>query len=77
MQQNDWPAEYATLTAADRRAPLPPAELERLAVVAFVLGHDDEVAACRERALEEHLARGDVEAVIRRVLARVPPAATR
>ncbi len=60
MEQHDWPAEYAALTAADKRAPLPPEDLDRLAVAAFVLGHDDEVATCRERAHEAHLARGDV-----------------
>ncbi|GAA3123291.1 DNA-binding CsgD family transcriptional regulator [Kribbella aluminosa] len=59
MEQHDWPAEYAALTAADRHAPLPPADLDRLAVAAFVLGHDDEVAHCRERAYEGHLAAGD------------------
>jgi len=61
MEQHDWPAEYAELTAAGRRAPLPPTDLDRLAVAAFVLGRDDEVAAYRERAYEEHLARGDVQ----------------
>ncbi|WP_371401867.1 LuxR C-terminal-related transcriptional regulator [Kribbella sp. NBC_00662] len=65
MEQHDWPAEYAELTAADQRAPLPPAELERLAVAAFVLGHDDEVAAYRERAVEAHLADGDTAGAIR------------
>ncbi|MEV5966467.1 LuxR C-terminal-related transcriptional regulator [Kribbella sp. NPDC051952] len=65
MEQRDWPAEYATLTAADRQAPLDPADLDRLAVAAFVLGHDDEVTALRERAHEEHLARGDVVRAIR------------
>ncbi|WP_350276643.1 response regulator transcription factor [Kribbella sp. HUAS MG21] len=65
MEQHDWPAEYAELTAADRRAPLPPGDLDRLAVAAFVLGHDDEVAAHRERAYEAHLAAGDVPAAIR------------
>jgi DNA-binding CsgD family transcriptional regulator len=65
MEQHDWPAEYAELTAAERRAPLPPADLDRLAVAAFVLGHDDEVAAYRERAYDEHLANGDVVSAIR------------
>ncbi|HEY3561328.1 MAG TPA: response regulator transcription factor [Kribbella sp.] len=65
MEQHDWPAEYAELTAADRRAPLPPADLDRLADAAFVLGHDDEVAAYRERAYAEHLSRGEVVAAIR------------
>ncbi|NUR97609.1 MAG: response regulator transcription factor [Kribbellaceae bacterium] len=65
MEQRDWPAEYAELKAAGRRGPLPPADLDRLAVAAFVLGHDDEVAAYRERAYEAHLADGDVVAAIR------------
>ncbi|MGZ0146263.1 LuxR C-terminal-related transcriptional regulator [Kribbella sp. WER1] len=59
MEQHDWPAEYAELTASDRHVPLAPADLDRLAVAAFVLGHDDEVARCRERAYEGHLAAGD------------------
>jgi DNA-binding CsgD family transcriptional regulator len=65
MEQHDWPAEYAELTAADRHAPLPPADLDRLAIAAFVLGHDDEVAAYRERAYDGHVASGDVVAAIR------------
>ena len=52
MEQYDWPAEYAELTAADQRGQLPPEDLDRLAVAAFVLGHDDEVAGYRERAYE-------------------------
>ncbi|MEU8221759.1 LuxR C-terminal-related transcriptional regulator [Kribbella sp. NPDC048915] len=64
MEHRDWPAEYAALTAADRRSPLPPAELDRLAVAAFVLGHDEEVVGYRERAYEGHLAGGDVVAAI-------------
>ena len=65
MEQHDWPAEYAELTAADRRSLLPPEDLDRLAVVAFVLGHDEEVATYRERAYEEHLARGDLVPALR------------
>ena len=65
MEQYDWPAEYAELTAADQRGQLPPEDLDRLAVAAFVLGHDDEVAGYRERAHAEHLARGDVLRAVR------------
>ena len=65
MEQHDWPAEYAELTAADRRSPLPPEDLDRLAVAAFVLGHDDEVTVYRERAHEEHLARGELMPALR------------
>jgi len=56
---HDWPAEYAELVAADRRAALPPEDLDRLAVAAFVLGHDAEVAAFRERAYAGYLAAGE------------------
>lgn len=54
----DWNAEYLALTAADRAAPLPPDELERLAVAAFLLGHDDQVASLRQRAFEGYLEAG-------------------
>jgi DNA-binding NarL/FixJ family response regulator len=61
----DWGAEYAELSAADRGGGLPPEDLERLAVAAFLLGHDDEVIRLRERALERYLDRGDVERAVR------------
>ncbi len=57
----DQPAEIA----ADQRAPLPPAELERLAVAAFVLGRDDEVTVLRERAHDGYLAGGELIAAVR------------
>ena len=65
MERHDWPAEYGALTAADRREPLSPEDLDRLSVAAFVLGHDDEVSSYRERAHEEYLARGDVARAVR------------
>ena len=65
MEHKDWPADYAALTAADRDSPLPPEDLDRLAVAAFVLGYDDEVATYRERAHEEYLIRGDLVPALR------------
>lgn len=52
----DWLAEYEALRASDAAAPLPPEEVERLALAAFMLGHDDEVESLRERAFEQYLA---------------------
>ena len=60
----DWPAEYAALAAADRDGRLSAAELERLAVAATLLGHDDEVVELRERALELYLDAGDTRAAV-------------
>jgi DNA-binding NarL/FixJ family response regulator len=62
---HDWSAEYAELSAADRDGALPPEDLERLAVAAFLLGHDDEVIRLRERAHQRYLDRGDVERAVR------------
>lgn len=62
---HDWRAEYARLSAADSDHGLPPEDLERLAVAAFLLGHDDEVIALRERAFHRYVERGDVEHAVR------------
>jgi DNA-binding NarL/FixJ family response regulator len=40
---SDWRAQYAELSTRDRRAPLPPADLERLGVAAYMAG--DEAAS--------------------------------
>lgn len=57
----DWRAEYVALTAADRAQALTPDDLERLAVAAFLLGHDDEVADLRTRAFDAYLEAGRAE----------------
>lgn len=62
---HDWPAEYAVLSAADRDDELTPEQLERLSVVAFVLGYDAEVGRYRERAHEAYLAQGRVRESVR------------
>jgi DNA-binding CsgD family transcriptional regulator len=61
----DWRAEYDALAEAESRAPLPPGDLERLAVAAFLIGRDDEVVTLRQRACELHLAAGQIEAALR------------
>jgi tetratricopeptide (TPR) repeat protein len=54
----NWTAEYAALSAADAEGGLSADELERLAVAAFLLGHDSEVTPLRERAYEAYLEQG-------------------
>jgi len=44
---------------------LPPQELERLSVAAFLLGHHDETTTLRERAYRGYLAGGEVSAAVR------------
>jgi DNA-binding CsgD family transcriptional regulator len=55
-----WAEAYAELAAADRRAPLGPADLERLALAAFLLGRDADGDAAGARAFQESLRTGDV-----------------
>jgi DNA-binding NarL/FixJ family response regulator len=62
---HDWSAEHAELSAADRDGTLSAEDLERLAVAAFLLGHDDEVTQLRERAHQLYVDRGDVERAVR------------
>lgn len=65
METRDWPAEYAELKASDSAGLLGPEDLERLADAAFVLGHDDEVSALRERAHGLYLSAGLMPEAIR------------
>jgi ATP/maltotriose-dependent transcriptional regulator MalT len=62
---HDWPAEYAALTTTEAERPLTPEELERMSMAAFVLGHDPEVSAYRERAHEAYLAQGRIAEAVR------------
>ena len=55
--QHDWPAVYASLAAADAEGPLLPADLERWAVAAHVVGADGQVLTLRERAYRDYLRR--------------------
>ena len=61
----DWLADYTTLTVADREHGLGAEDLERLAVAASVTGHEDEIVGLRERAHDDYLRRGMVDAAVR------------
>jgi len=62
---HDWLAEYTTLSERARQSALSCAELERLAVAAFLIGRDDEVTPLRESAIERYLAEGAVDRAFR------------
>jgi DNA-binding CsgD family transcriptional regulator len=61
----DWLAADARLAAADAAAPLPPGDLERWAVAAFLLGRDEQVIELLERAHLGYLAAGLRESAVR------------
>ncbi len=60
-----WADAFAQLSAADRETPLGPADLERLATTAYLVGRDDESARLWERAHHQLLDRGDAERAAR------------
>ena len=60
-----WSDAYEELSTADRKAPLAAADIELLAVSAYMLGLDDEYVSALERAHGEHLAAGDVPRAVR------------
>ncbi|HEU5160036.1 MAG TPA: LuxR C-terminal-related transcriptional regulator [Streptosporangiaceae bacterium] len=60
-----WAEAYAQLSAADERVPLEPADLDRLAVAAVLIGRDDVGMTVWERAHHEFAGRGDVVHAVR------------
>lgn len=56
--RQEWGDAYAQLTAADRLAPLPVDDLERLAMAAYLVARDDDSAELWARAHHEHVRRG-------------------
>jgi hypothetical protein len=50
FSSHDWPAEYTRFAASDEHAPLDPADLERWAVAAHLIGEDDQVISLLGRA---------------------------
>jgi len=54
-----WAEAYAQLAALDRGSPLAPADLERLATAAFLVGRDDHSAEAWARAFQGWLRAGD------------------
>lgn len=59
FEQQAWADAYAQLSAADRKAPLEPEDLERLATAAYLLGRDVDSDDLWARAHHDFLARGD------------------
>ena len=55
-----WADAYDQFSALDREAPLAPADLERLAMAAYLVGRDDDSADVWARASHEWLRQGDV-----------------
>ncbi len=62
---HDWVADYAALSAQDRRSGLSPEDVERMAVAAFLLGHDEEMIGLRERAYNDYLSRDQRSQAVR------------
>jgi ATP/maltotriose-dependent transcriptional regulator MalT len=65
FEQRAWGESYRLLEAVDREAPLEPEDLERLAIAAYLIGHDDECEAFTARAHQTFLDRGDREGAAR------------
>lgn len=61
VDRRAWSAAYRDLSAAEREAPLDPADLEQLATAAFLVGKDVESAELHARAQQEFSRRGEPE----------------
>ncbi len=64
-ERHAWRAAYDELSAADRSASLEPADVERLATAAYLLGRDAESADFLARAYHDHLGTDAVERAAR------------
>ena len=60
-----WTRAFESLTAADRVFGLDPADLERLATAAYLIGHDDDYLQSLERAHHAFLAAGEKRPAVR------------
>ena len=63
--RQDWQAEYAELSASDRRRALEPADLERLGMAAYLAGHESGSIDVHTRAHNMALDRGDTRQAAR------------
>jgi DNA-binding CsgD family transcriptional regulator/tetratricopeptide (TPR) repeat protein len=61
FDRRSWAESYRLLRAVERETPLEPADLERLATAAYLLGRDEESEVCRTRAHQAYLERADRE----------------
>ncbi len=57
--QRAWVEAYESLARVDREAPLSAEDLELLATVAYMLGHDEEQLSALQRAHQAYLDRGE------------------
>lgn len=60
-----WADAFARLSAAERRVPLEPEDLERLAIASYLIGHSADSSEIWARAHHEYLERGDMERAAR------------
>jgi DNA-binding CsgD family transcriptional regulator len=65
LRRQAWTDAYALLSAAQRNAPLEPEDLERLALVAYLVGNDDACAAAWLGAHQGFARRGEVRRAAR------------
>ena len=65
FQHESWADAYAQLSAARRESPLPPEDLERLAVAAALVGHEEENVDLLARAHQDYLRAGQPESAAR------------
>lgn len=65
FRRRAWTDAYVCLTAADRDPPLQPADVERLATAAYLIGKDTESTDLWTRAHREFLERGAVAPAVR------------
>ncbi len=59
FSRSTWTAAYTELTAADRNRGLEPADLERLAVAAYLIGRDEDSADAWARAYRTYADQGE------------------
>lgn len=60
-----WASAFTQLSAADRAQPLEPDDLDRLAVAAYLAGHDEASEQVWTRGYHEFVAAGDVDRAVR------------
>jgi DNA-binding NarL/FixJ family response regulator len=65
FERRAWAEAFAQLSAADREAPLPAEDLERLATAAYLIGREDDSTDVGARAHHAYLAQGDVPRAVR------------
>ncbi len=61
FERSAWNEAFSQLSAADRRTPLDPDDLERLATTAYLIGRDAESIEFLARAYHDHVSREDLE----------------